>query len=189
MKRILGFQKYTMSLAASIMLSSFAYAGLDSHSVAPDCLSGTGALLQIDNNAAIDLKSSLPNGAGSRAHVEGPITKIFGQGSGHTHFEITLGQAAADKLEVVYNTGFGDLPSLKLGMQVEACGDFINSYAPENGYQASPDGALIHWIHRSNSSHPSGFIIIDGTLYGQGSGQRNFKDQGHRKNYDYSQDL
>ena len=137
---------------------------------APACLDDNGNELPVDDAQAIEYKTSTPNGSTSRVHAAGPITKIYPDQNGHNHFEISLGNAAGDTLEVVYNISFGALPTLELGMSVEVCGDFINSYAPENGYQASPDGAIIHWIHKTNSSHPAGFTIIDGVLYGQGNG-------------------
>lgn len=172
------FASLTASLLISIPFTSNTFAGGDGNPIqkpgtldnAPDCLSGDGSLLAVDDNAAIALKTTSANGSTSRAHVQGPITKIYPNETGHNHFEISLGDASGDTLEVVYDFAFGTLPTLELGMTVEACGDFINSYAPEKGYQASPDGALIHWIHRTNSSHPAGFTIVNGVLYGQGSG-------------------
>ena len=136
----------------------------------PICLDDNGNNIPVDNQQAIDYKKDTPNGSTSRAHVKGPITKLYPDQTGHNHFEIALDNNG-DTLEVVYDIAFGNLPSLQEGMTVEACGDFINSYAPERGYQPSPDGAIIHWIHRTNSAnHPAGYTIIDGTLYGQGSG-------------------
>ena len=137
---------------------------------APVCVDDQGNILPLDDAQAIAYKTNTPNGSTSRVHASGPITKLYPNASGHNHFEISLGSESGDKLEVVYNISFGALPSLKLGMTVEVCGDFINSYAPENGYQASPDGAIIHWIHKTTSSHPAGFTIVNGVLYGQGNG-------------------
>ncbi len=136
----------------------------------PECLDSKGNNLPVDNAQAVAYKTSTANGSTSRAHVAGPITKIYPDKNGHNHFEISLGNASGDTLEVVYNISFGALPALAVGMNAEACGDFINSNGPENGYPASPDGALIHWIHKTNSGHPGGFTIIDGNLYGQGNG-------------------
>jgi hypothetical protein len=142
--------------------SSFAQSNI------PECLGENNQVLPVDDNATIALKTDTANGQLSRAHAEGPITKIYPNETGHNHFEISLGSAAADTLEVVYDTEFGALPTLEIGMNVEVCGDFINSYAPENGYQASPDGAIIHWIHKTdNDKHQAGFTIINGGLYGQ----------------------
>jgi len=144
--------------------------GNNSDSSSPTCLDENGNNLPVDNAKAISDKANTANGALSRDHVKGPITKVYANQPGHNHFEIALDNNG-NTLEVVYDTAFGQLPTLSEGMMVEACGDFINSYAPERGYAASPDGAIIHWIHRSNSkSHADGFTIINGDLYGQGSG-------------------
>jgi hypothetical protein len=156
--------RLTSIIFVSLVLSSKVMAAT------PDCPASDGSVLPVDDNAAIALKTITANGSTSRAHVEGPITAIYPDETGHNHFQISLDQASRQTLEVVYDIDFGALPSLQIGMNVEACGDFINSYAPENGYQASPDGAIIHWIHRTNSSHPAGFTVINGVLYGQGSG-------------------
>ena len=109
----------------------------------PTCLDESGRNIPVDNDQAISDKKNTANGALSRDHVKGPITKIYPNQPGHNHFEIALNDSG-DTLEVVYDYAFGNLPELKEGMTVEACGDFINSYAPERGYQASPDLSLIH---------------------------------------------
>ena len=56
---------------------------------------------------------------------------------GHHHFEISLGPDAQDTLEVVYNEGFGATPSIQVGDQIEACGDYITSFAQGGGYSLS----------------------------------------------------
>jgi hypothetical protein len=78
-----------------------------------------------------------------------------------------LGPAPDDTIELVYNDSFGELPELRLGMDVEACGDYITSYAPSGPYPASPDGALVHWVHHNpHGSHPDGYVVIDGKVFG-----------------------
>jgi hypothetical protein len=154
-----------MVLVSTALFTSRAFAQSDF----PECQDENGSVLPVDNVATIALKTQTANGALSRAHAEGPITKLYPNQTGHNHFEISLGNASGDTLEVVYDTEFGPLPTQEVGMNVEVCGDFINSYAPENGYAASPDGAIIHWIHRTDTSkHLGGFIAINGVLYGQG---------------------
>ena len=138
--------------------------------VPPTCLSNNGTVIPVVNEQVLLWKKSTPNQTLQRAHVSGLITKIYPNQNGHTHFSIKLGTGPNDTLEVIYNTSFGRLAHVAVGMQVEACGDFINSFAPGNGYPASPDGAIIHWIHRSNSgNHQSGYLDINGILYGQGN--------------------
>jgi len=137
----------------------------------PECLSD-GKPIAIDDQAVITMKTTTPNQYLARAHVNGTITNIFADETGHNHFEITMGPNPGDTLEVIYNISFGQLPTLQMGMSVEACGDFINSFAATSEYPESPDNAIIHWIHRnpSDKGHASGFLMIDGTLYGQGKG-------------------
>jgi len=137
----------------------------------PACLDDNGSVIAVIDDQVVQWKTSEPNGQLLRAHISGPIVKLYPNQSGHAHFSVKIGTGPKDTLEVIYNLSFGAIAHVAVGMQVEACGDFINSYAPENGYQASPDGAIIHWIHKSDSqSHKGGFLEINGVLYGQGNG-------------------
>lgn len=137
----------------------------------PDCLSSDGAI-PIDNQHVLDMKTSTPNQYLARAHVSGTIENIYADEHGHNHFEIRIGSADTDTLEIVYNISFGQLPALRDGMTVEACGDYITSDAPTSQYPVSPDNAIMHWVHRNpkGRGHASGFLVIDGALYGQGNG-------------------
>jgi hypothetical protein len=136
---------------------------------APPCMSG-GRELGLDNNQALSLKKTAPLGQTLRAHVAGQVTRVFSDHSNHAHFEIMIGNAATDTLEVVYSEDFGALPDPSIGAQVETCGDFINSNAPFKSYPASPSGAIIHWVHRSDSaSHDSGYVMLDNVVYGNGA--------------------
>ncbi len=140
----------------------------------PDCMD-KAKVLPIDNNQVIQWKASTPNTYLARAHVNGPVTRQYPDHSGHTHFEISIGKTAQDTLEVIYNDEFGALPAIRVGMNVEACGDYITSTAQSGPYPPSPDGAIIHWIHKNprGHGHDSGFIAIDNVLYGQGNGNPN----------------
>lgn len=132
-----------------------------------DC-KASGQTIAINNGQALDWKRTTQNQFHSRAHIQGTLTKVYSDKTGHHHFELNIGANAADTIEVVYNEGFGAVPALKAGMQVEACGDFITSNAPSGHFPASPDGALVHWVHRSpNPHHESGFMVVDGVLCGQ----------------------
>ena len=137
-----------------------------------ECLDNNGSVLPIDDGRVINLKLSTPNQYLARAHVSGPITAIFPDHSGHNHFEIKIGPNTTDTLEVIYNQSFGSLGTVSVGMNVETCGDFINSDAATAQYPASPDGAIIHWIHATNNpaTHKGGFLIINGVVFGQGNG-------------------
>lgn len=135
----------------------------------PDCLDTNGSVLPINNDQVIDWKTSTPNQYQARAHVSGVIDQVFPDHSGHHHFEITIGNQPGDAIEVIYNEDFGPNPVAQVGMQVEACGDYITSTAASGPYPQSPSGAIIHWVHMSPdlNKHPSGFLVIDGQLCGQ----------------------
>ena len=79
-----------------------------------------------------------------------------------------IGDEVTEVIEVIYNEAFGDVEEdVKVGDQVEACGDYITSNAPSGPYPASPDGAILHWVHMaSGSGHPNGYLRINGMLYG-----------------------
>lgn len=134
----------------------------------PDCIDRGGAL-PVDNEQVIRWKTSTQNQFQARAHVSGPVLVDYPDQNGHHHFEIQLGNAPGATLEVIFNEDFGAVPAIQPGMQIEACGDYITSIAQSGPYPASPDGAIIHWVHASPdpARHPSGYLMIDGTLYGQ----------------------
>jgi hypothetical protein len=140
----------------------------------PECQGDNGPI-PVNNAQVLQWKTSTPNQFLGRAHVQGVLTQVYPDETGHNHFEITMGGVSSDTVEIVYDMDFGQLPNLQVGMQVEACGDFINSYAQAGHYAPSPDGAIIHWVHRTNGdgNHAAGYLILDGTLYGQGGGYNN----------------
>ena len=165
MKTHPGFFKSV--IATGLFTSAIALA-----SAAPDCLDSQGQALKIDDAQVLVWKQTTPNQTLKRAHVSGPVTALYPDHSGHNHFEIKIGSNAGETLEVVYNISFGQLTGLKIGDEVEACGDYITSNAPTSQYPASPDNAIIHWIHRNPSGrgHASGFTLVNGILFGQGNG-------------------
>lgn len=124
--------------------------------------------LSINNDQVLHWKRTTSNQFRERAHVKGPISKLYQDRNGHYHFEINIGRYDDDSLEVIYNQEFGALPDLDLNMTVEACGDYITSTERSGPYPPSPDGAIIHWVHMNPSyrGHPPGFLIINGSLYG-----------------------
>lgn len=152
-----------LGLVFSFFLSVSSY----SDEAMPPCMDA-GRSLGVMNQTVAKWKTTTRNEYVARARVTGILSKIYSSTAEHAHFQIELG-ATNTTLEVVYNFGFGKLPRLAPGMQIEACGDYITSYKPAR-YPPSPDGALIHWIHRSNSGHEHGYLAIDGRLYGQGAG-------------------
>jgi hypothetical protein len=127
-----------------------------------------GRPLPVNNAQVLQWKTSTPNQFLARGHVIGRIEQIYTDQSGHNHFSIQIGPNSNQMLEVIYNVEFGALPNLAIGMQVEACGDYITSNAQAGPYPPSPAGAIIHWVHYNPSGHghDSGFLVIDGSLYG-----------------------
>jgi hypothetical protein len=155
------------------VLTIFSASAIFASDFVPPCVSTDGSTLPIDNSSALNLEASsgVPNQYTIEAHVEGTITALYPDHSGHEHFAIQLGSDPSQGIEVVYNEDFGNLPALSVGMTVEACGDFVKSNAPAGPYPASPMGAIIHWVHINPSqapgAHPSGFLVINGQLCGQ----------------------
>lgn len=144
--------------------------------LAEACLDWEGNNLRVDNQAVINMKYNTRNGHKTRARVKGVIGKTYPATAGHIRFQVLLGND--EGIELVYNTGFDALPQkLKEGVEVEACGDYIT--ASEQGkYPPSPDKAIIHWLHRSTSDHPSGWVKIGKKLYGKGAGENHFTLRG-----------
>lgn len=136
----------------------------------PTCMYNATQAIGVNNTEVLYWRDSpqVPNGFQNRANVTGVVLGIYPDATGHNHFLIQIGPNSTDELEVVYNEEFGALPQITRGMQVHACGDFVKSDAPFNGYQASPAGALVHWIHATDTpNHPGGFLELDGVVYGQ----------------------
>jgi len=136
------------------------------------CLDDSGRAIPVSNNQVLQWKSTTSNQFLARSHVKGVVMDVYPDHTGHNHFAIDLDSNPRDGLEVVYNTSFGALPAIRVGMTVEACGDYITSNDATSEYPASPMGAIIHWVHRNPSpqGHKSGFLIINGQVYGQGNG-------------------
>ncbi len=131
-----------------------------------------GRAMSLNNDQVIKWKTSQPNNFRARGYVNGTVDEIFPDMTGHHHFSVKIGEQANDHVEVIYQINFGHMPEPRIGDQVVACGDFINSYAQSGGYQPSPDGAIIHWVHRNpdGHGHDDGFVILNGTLFGNGNG-------------------
>jgi hypothetical protein len=131
------------------------------------CLS-SGQLLLDNNDDVIKWKTTTANEWRSRAHVTGTVDRVYADQTGHRHFSLKIGPQTQDNVEIIFNLGFGkDMPVPQEGDTAVACGDYITSFAQSGGYQASPDGALVHWVHRSDTpKHDSGFVILNGVEYG-----------------------
>lgn len=139
---------------------------------APACMDA-GRRLEIDNEQALHWKRTTPNQFKARARIAGILIREYPDRPSHGHLQVQIGPRADDTIEAIFNEDFGRLPNdLRPGARVEACGDYITSNAPTDRYQASPDGAIIHWLHYSPRprSHDHGWFMIDGVVYGASRG-------------------
>jgi len=161
-----------MKLALAILgLTVLGFSQVSFADTFPECLDMNGNPLPFMDPQVFAWKYSTQNRFSARALVQGVVDRLFPDATDHRHFEIRLGPDPRDTLEVVYNLGFGATPAVQVGNMVEACGDYITSFTQGGGFQPSPSGALIHWIHRSDTpTHPNGYLIVNGVLYGQGTG-------------------
>lgn len=130
----------------------------------PSCMNKK-VRLDIDNHQVINLRDFMEQGFKTRALVEGSLVVMMENRQGHTHLEIDLDQNLAtfdDRLEVIYNNNYGDLPNVQEGDKIIACGDFIVD-------KHSPHKAVIHWLHKSPNpkSHDHGFLAINGIIFGK----------------------
>ncbi len=131
--------------------------------------------MPVDNERVLRLKATTKNQYQDRAFITGVLVGVLQERSSHIHLDVFLGQTPSGKgkdsdIEIVYNRAFDDVDSrsLKPGMEVTACGDFINSFAQSGRYAPSPVGAIIHWTHMApRPPHQSGFLVIDGREYGK----------------------
>jgi len=133
------------------------------------CLDQNHEALPYENNQVIQWKVNTPDQTLKRALIQGTITQVYPDKTGHDHFAMNIDSSPSGDIEVIYNSEFGALPNLKPGMNVVACGDYI-TVGPQ-AHAPSPMGAIIHWVHynpgdRDGGAHNSGFLIINGTPYG-----------------------
>lgn len=135
--------------------------------VMPNCMA-SGQTLAVNNSQIIQWKSTTPNEFRSRGHIQGNLLRVYPDQTGHHHYEVQIGANTNDKIEVIYNEDFGAIPEVAPGSTVEACGDYITSNQRSGSLRPSPDGAILHWVHQApNANHDSGYLAIDGTVYGQ----------------------
>ena len=162
-------QKFVSILSLSLTLAMAYVPASFAGDAIPVC-PANGRPLAVNNDQVLNWKFGSPNQFRARGHIRGNVIRVYADHSGHDHFSIRIGQRPQDTVEVIYNQEFGDLPQqMAPGTTVEACGDFIVSNAPSGPYPASPDGAIIHWVHvnPSGQGHDSGYLVINGNLFGQ----------------------
>ncbi|MGZ3773665.1 MAG: DUF3465 domain-containing protein [Pseudobdellovibrionaceae bacterium] len=157
-----GFLK---SLVGSIIFFSISFSySYASQNVDETCLDH-GKTLDIMNDQVLQWKASTSSGFLARARIQGVVDQVFPDHTGHRHFSLKIGPMNSDHIEVIYNLKFGQLPTPKIGDIGEACGDYITSISQNGGYPPSPDGAIIHWVHRSPNGHDQGYVILNGSKY------------------------
>lgn len=125
-----------------------------------------GKSLSINNFDVLKWENTSKNGYHSRGHILGTVVETFQSSRSHRHISVQIGPNPNDLIEVIYNQAFGNMPVPTPGMSIEACGDYATSTAPLGRNPSSPDNAIIHWVHHSTSSHDSGYVVLDGVVYG-----------------------
>ncbi|HEX7672794.1 MAG TPA: hypothetical protein VF412_01415 [Bdellovibrio sp.] len=155
---------FTSALLLVLSTSAFAL---------PNCLDNRGGVLDVNNDQVLQWKADGKLQYHSRGHIKGTFVRSYPEYTGHAHFEVQIGNDNSDTIEIVYNQSFGELPDMQPGQDIEVCGDYITT--GYQGHGSSPDGAILHWVHQNNSGHghPSGYVAVDGTLYGDGNGYGN----------------
>jgi len=171
------FLRYVF-LVTSIIFSTFNLFAADT---VPTCMA-SGQTLNVNNDQVINWKNTTANQFHSRAHIKGKLVTLYPDHSGHHHMEVLIGPNNQDTVEVIYNVAFGQMPTLNPGAMIEACGDFITAKSQSGPYPASPDGAIVHWVHKApNSGHESGYVVVDGVVCGQNTGSASPKPPRHVK--------
>jgi len=140
----------------------------------PDCLDRNRQVIRGDNNEEVlRWKEETKNQYKDRALIKGVLVGITLDRRSHLQLEVNLvgdenSRDVRNHIEVIYNKSFGEVAAVSPGMTVEACGDYITSNAQSGPYKPSPMGAILHWVHKSNTPnrHASGFLAIDGKVYG-----------------------
>lgn len=159
------FKRIVVSVFISVGAISIATANpLQGGPLDETCLNH-GSPLPIINAQVLQWKASTPNAFLARARISGVVDQLFQDHSGHRHFSLKIGPQPGDHVEVIYNLAFGPLPTPVVGERAEACGDYITSNAQTGNFPASPDGGIIHWVHRSPQGHEPGYVILNGIKY------------------------
>ncbi len=124
------------------------------------------SVITFNNDQVIAWRNEGKNKFLSRALIKGIIVGVIENRQGHIHFEVDFDKdltTTRDRIEVIYNVEFGDVPDFRNGDELIACGDFVvDSW--------SPLGGVVHWLHSnpnsSKNKHEDGFLVINGTLTG-----------------------
>jgi hypothetical protein len=165
----------TFFLNFVLLINVFANAGVNYNLQCEE----NGKLIPFNNEKILYYKKTTQNQFLARGHVLGTVIAVYHnpQHPSHSHFLIKIGPNLSsgnacddDTLEVIYNKAFGEISQndLKLGANVQACGDYITSNKKTARYPKSPACAIIHWVHKNFRSdhHPDGYLYVNGKLYG-----------------------
>lgn len=153
----MNFKALFLFLALNLLAASLWAAEL------PAC-KAKNTLLDFNNEQVIAWRDQGNRKITYRAFIKGTIVAMTENDHGHVHFEVDLDKDLStthDRIEVVYNIEFGDMPDYRPGDELIACGDFVvDSY--------SPQGGVVHWLHLNpkNNGHENGYLVIDGNLTG-----------------------
>lgn len=162
-----------LAIFLSIIFSVSGAQAVLNNAKTPVCLDGRNEM-KIDNQRVIDMKHNTPNQYLDRGFIDGVVVRPPSTQNGHQHFSLILSNNNKDTIEIVYNNDFGTMPQrpVRVGDHVVICGDYITSFARGGGYDASPDGALIHWVHYNPATRPGsmkhehGFMMFGTDLVG-----------------------
>lgn len=100
----------------------------------------------------------------ARGFIKGSVVGLIEDRQKHVHLEVDLDEninTNDDRIEVIYNSKYGELPPTQVGDEVVACGDFVvDKYS---NFQA-----VLHWLHTSPKpkTHEHGYLAINGVVYG-----------------------
>lgn len=121
--------------------------------------------MEFNENQVLTWREFMENKFTARAFVKGTLVTLLEDRQKHIHLEVDLDQdlnTNDDRIEIIYNTKYGQLPDFQPGDEVVACGDFvIDKYSPHR--------AVIHWLHlnpKKGGPHEDGFIAIRGQVAG-----------------------
>jgi hypothetical protein len=162
MNLISTFKKVLFSFAILVSITPPSYSA---ETIVDDTCLSNGKPIDVINEQVIQWKANTANAFLARARIQGTVDQVFPDHSGHRHFSLKIGPNPTDHIEVIYNLSFGNLPVPTIGMTAEACGDYITSIAQTGAYPPSPDGGIIHWVHRSPHGHEAGYVILNGIKY------------------------
>lgn len=166
----------------------------------PTCLDRNRQAIRGDNNAEVlRWKEQTQNQYKDRALISGTLVGVILDRNSHLHLQVNLtgdenGKDIRDHIEIVYNKSFGEVAAVSPGMKVQACGDYITASEQSGPYKPSPVGAIVHWVHKSNTPdrHANGFLAIDGKVYGlkdeEGGGRFNRRQDQRQRDGDDKND-